>query len=514
MNIGLSIVSLFAAAALAVSAQSNPLQAGVDSFRQGEYEVALQQFQQAKLLRPNDAILENLIGLTETRLGHIDQANRDYESAIRLNPTFADPHKNLGVNYLQAGEYVQATAQLKDTLALNSGDSAAHYYLILADLSLHNDAEVIANIKAAQPLLANDSEAAVAAIKVCLHAAASAPARELTSALEQQSRFSAAQEYELAEAYSSSGFEPDAAQRFRIVLQMQPASWEAKYNLALSLARAKQTGEASRLLQSLSTDHPDNANVQSLVASVSEFISDSALAVTALEKAVAADPHNPDRYLDCTRLLMDLNRYDEADSLVREGLSRVQDTYPLTIRLGAIQMARGNHQAAEDQYRQAIRQHPSVALGYVALAQAFMKEGDDHQAFRVLTEGRSVVPPDFALEYALGLACSRLGQQQQAIEAFERSTQLNPEVVEPHFQLGLTYLQQGQLKESQEQFENVLRLDQTNVGACFQLSRIFARMGDKEKAQQMSAKAQELGKVQQDSALRAERLRVSPFQPQ
>jgi len=514
MNIGLSIASLFAAAALAVPAQSNPLQDGVASFRQGQYEIALQQFQQAKLLRPNDAILENLIGLTETRLGHFDQADNDYESAIRINPTLADPHKNLAVNYLQAGKYLQAAAQLKNALVFDSSDSAAHYYLILADLALQNDAEVIANMKAAQPLLANDPEAAVAAIKACLHAAAPAPARELTSALEQQSRLSAAQEYELAQAYSSSGFELDAAQRFRVVLQMQPASWEAKYNLALSLARAKQTGEASRLLQSLAADHRDNANVQSLVSAVAEFISDSALAVTALENAVAADPHNPDRYLDCTRLLMDLNRYDEADIVVRRGLSQVQDTYPLTIRLGAIEMARGNHQAAEDQYRQAILQHPSVALGYVALAQAFMKEGDDRQAIRVLTEGRSVVPPDFALEYALGIVSGRLGQQQQAIEAFVRSTQLNPDIVEPHYQLGLTYLQQGQLKESQEQFESVLRLDQTNVAACFQLSRIFARMGDKEKAQQMSARAQELGKTQQDSALRAERLRVSPFQPQ
>lgn len=514
MKIRLTIASLLAAAALAVSAQSNSLQDGVDSFRQGQYEVALRQFHQAKLLRPNDAILENLIGLTETRLGDIDQANRDYESAIRINPTFADPHKNLAVNYLQAGEYLQAAAQLKNALAFDSGDSAAHYYLILADLALQNDAEVIANIKAAQPLLANDPEAAVAVIKACLHAAAPAPARELTSALEQQSRLSADQEYELARAYSSSGFDLDAAQRFRMVLQRQPASWEAQYNLALSLARAKQTGEASRLLQSLSRGHPDNANVQSLVASVAEFISDSALAVDALKNAVAADPHNPDRYLDCTRLLMDLNRYDEAGIMVRRGLSQVQDAYPLTIRLGAIEMARGNHQAAEDQYRQAILQHPNVALGYVALAQAFMKEGDDHQAFQVLSQGRSLVPPDFALEYALGLVCGRLGQQQQAIEAFVHSAQLNPNVVEPHYQLGLTYLQQGQLKESQDQFESVLRLDQTNVAACFQLSRIFARMGDREKAQQMSAKAQELGKVQQDTALRAERLRGSPFQPQ
>lgn len=506
------VCALFAA--LVASAQSNPLQAGVDSFRQGNYDAALRQLQQAKLLRPRDAVLENLIGLTETRLGLTEQANRDYESAIHLSPAFADPHKNLAVNYLQAGEYLKASAQLKSAIALDSSDSAAHYYLILADLSLQNDAEIVANLKPAQELLLNDPEAAVAAVKACLQAGDTAAARDLTAALEKGSALSTSQEYQLAQEYSSGGLYLDAADRFRRVLASHPDSWESQYNLALSLAKANRTGDASQLLNTLAAEHHGDAKVQALVASVAEFISDSSLAITALENAIASDPHNPDRYLDCTRLLMDLNRYDEADSIVQRGIGQVQDSYPLMVRLGAIEMARGNHGAAEDLYRQAMQQHPDLALAYVALAQAYMKEGDDQRAVSVLEAGRTQASPDFALEYALGLTYARLGKQAQAVEAYEHSVHLNPEVAEPHYQLGLVYLQQGQLRQAQGQIENVLRLDPSNVAACFQLSRIYARLGEKDKAQMMSAKAQELGRVQQNNALNAERLRVSPFQPQ
>src|ERR1700757_1573112 len=117
------------------------------------------------------------------------------------------------------------------------------------------------------------------------------------------------------------------------------------------------------------------------------------------QKAIGADPINPDRYLDCTRLLIDLDRYSEATSIIEHGITLVPDDYPLTIRLGAIAMMQGNREKARDTYRKAIAEHPTLALGHVALAQTYMKEGNDQQALKILTEARSIVPRDFALEY-------------------------------------------------------------------------------------------------------------------
>jgi Flp pilus assembly protein TadD len=502
---------VFVATALA---QIDPVQEGVALFRQGDYQEALREFQAAKRARPNDASLENLIGITETKLGHIADANRDYEAAVRLDPKLPEPRKNLAFNYLEAGQFVVAENQLKTALALDSGDPAVHYYLVLVYLSMTRDHDVVANIQAAEPLLKNDPETAILAVKACLRSGASAQAKQLIELLEKGKGFSVDQEYDLAKAFGDQGMYLESAQRFRHVLETHPESWESKYNLSVNLAKAQQTDEASSLLTSLAAEHSKDPRILSMVASAAEFAGNSALALNAFQSAIAADPHNPDTYLDCTRLLMDLDRYNDAAELVKRGVVQVQDPYPLTIRLGAIEMMRGDHEAAKADYREAIGRHPEIALGYVALAQAYMKDGKDQEALKILSDGRTRVSSDFALEYAFGLTSFKLGQQEQAVEALTHAEELNPEVMEPHYQLGLIYLKQEQLRKAQKEFESVLRLDQSHAAAYYQLSRIYARMGDKEKAQQMAVKSRQLTKTQEDEAIRTEKSRLSSYQPQ
>ena len=45
-------------------------------------------------------------------------------------------------------------------------------------------------------------------------------------------------------------------------------------------------------------------------------------ALEAYRAAAVADPSNPDRTLDYTRLLMDMDRYDEAIQFIQSGMNR------------------------------------------------------------------------------------------------------------------------------------------------------------------------------------------------
>ena len=243
------------------------------------------------------------------------------------------------------------------------------------------------------------------------------------------------------------------------------------------------------------------------IASAYESAGESSLALDAWQKAIAADPANPDRYLDCTRMLIDLDRYKEATEIVQRGISLVPDDYPLTIRLGAIEMMTGNHAQARETYRKAIAEHPALALGYVAVAQSYMKEGNDEEALKVLTDARAVVPRDFALEYVFGLVSFQLGQQKQAMEALKSAEELQPAVVEPHYQLGLLYMKLQQWKEAQAEFEQVLKLDPGNAPTYYQLSRTYQRLGESDKAQQMAKQASLLTKTQREDAIKTQQLR-------
>ncbi len=488
-----------------IFAQTSALQLGLELFHQERYEAALQQFQDAAREHPTDASIRNFIGITETKLGRVEQANTDYQTAVRMDPKLPGPHKNLAFNYLSAGQYEPAEKQLKTALSLDPSDPFVHYYLAIVYLSTSRDREAIAQIAPAQSLLENDPQTAFLAAKACLRLNAAPEGIRLTESLERHSALSAAQEYELARLLDGRQMYVESAQRFRRIADLEPGSWESKYNLAIALVRAKQASEALPLLASLTAEHANDANVLAMAASAYESAGNSTLALDAYRKAVTADPGNPDRYLDASRLLMDLNRYDEAVDLVERGLSNAPDNYALTVRLGAIEMMKGDHDKAREAFRKAIAEHPEAALGYVALAQSYMKQGNDDQALKILTGAREKVARDFALEYVFGLVSYKLGQQKQAMEALKNAEDLGPNVVEPHYQLGVLYMQMQQWKTAQTEFERVLQIDPHRAAAYYQLSRAYARTGDIKRAHQMASEGKQLAQTQQDSAIKAEK---------
>lgn len=505
MRMRLSLATPLLLASIALG-QNDALQRGLQLFQQQNYEGALQQFREARRGRPSDASLVNFIGITETKLGRIEEANHDYEAAARLDPKLPGPPKNLGFNYLGKGQYVLAEKPLHTALLLNGADPYVHYYLAILYLSTDRGQAAIPHLKPAEPLLVNDPATAYAAIVACLKADASEQALTIVAALEPQGSLSAQQEFQLAELLNARQLYADAAERFRRIVDLQPGSWQNEYNLALALMRAGKSKEALPLLSSLTTQRAGDASLLSGIASTYETAGEQGLALATYRKAIAVEPGNPDRYLDCSRLLMDLDRYEEAMELVKSGVPLVPEAYPLTIRMGAIEMMRGHHDAARGYYRQAVAERPALALGYVALAQSYMKEGNDHEALRLLTEARGAVGQDFALEYVFGLVSFQVGQQAQAMLAFKTAESLSPSVVEPHYQLGLLYMQLQQWSEAQNEFEQVLKLDPQHAGTYYQLSRTYQRLGDAGKAQAMAKQASLLTKTQREAGSRSQEL--------
>ena len=486
--------------AVTAAAQSNPLPQAVELFQQGRYDEALTQFESARRLHPNDAAVDNFIGITETRLGRIDAANHDYELAQQLDPRLPGPYKGLGFNYLGRAQYEQAESVLHKALALDGADPYVHYYLVLVYLATARAQQAVAQIESAETLLVNDPANAFAAVVACIQSHADKQGLQLLDALEQRSALSSAQEFELAELFNGRALYSEAAECFRRIARLEPGSWQNQANLALALVRAKREKEALPLLAALTAEHASNASLMSSVASSYEAAGEASLALSAYHKAIAAEPANPDRFLDASRLLMEQDRYEEATALVNRGVAQVTDDYPLIIRLGAIEMMAGRHEAARGYYRKAIAEHPAVALGYVALAQSFMKDGNDREALQSLTEGRAAVGLDFALEYVFGLVTSSLGQPAQALAAFQQSVALNPDVVEPHYQLGILYMKQQQWSPAKEEFDQVLRIDPHHAGAYYQLSRVYQRLGQVEKARATAKQAAELNRSQHEAS--------------
>jgi tetratricopeptide (TPR) repeat protein len=492
-------------------AENLSLQNGLVLFKQGQYEKALGEFQQAQIAQPANASIKNLLGVTETKLGRIDEANSYYQQAIHLDAKLPGPHKNLGVNYLSSHQYGLAEREFKAALDLSAQDPFPHYYLAALYLDTSRYQEAVEQLGPARPLLENDPELLFQMASACLRLDRRQEALTLIGDLEQRSVLDVAEEYQMGVMLSEKKIYPEAVERFRRITQMQPASWSGKFDLAIALINDLQPGEAAELLRELTVERPNDANLFTLLGSAYEASENAPKALDAYRAAVRADPENPDRYLDYTRLLMDLDRYGEAVQIVQQGMRNTPDAYALNLRLGSIQMMQGQYNQAGQSFQAAIQAQPEIALGYIALAQSDMRDGRDQDASQILATAREKLPPDSMLEYLYGLVLSHLSKTDEAIAAFQRSVALNPETSEPHYELGRLYFESGLMQPAKSEFERVLQLAPQHANAHYQLSRVYARLGDNADSRAMAEQTRQLLQKQREAALEAQKARFGDF---
>jgi tetratricopeptide (TPR) repeat protein len=67
-------------------------------------------------------------GVAYRRKGEYERALQDYEQAIRLNPSNATAYNNRGIIYRIKGEYGRAIADYDEAIWLKNGDFPAAYY--------------------------------------------------------------------------------------------------------------------------------------------------------------------------------------------------------------------------------------------------------------------------------------------------------------------------------------------------------------------------------------------------
>lgn len=503
---------IFLAMAPALRAQSSALDDGVKLIREGHFDQALVKLEQAHRLAPRDATVDNLLGITETQLGHIDEACNDYRNAIRLNPSLAAPHRNLGFNLLTAKDFAGAEPELRKASLLDPSDKFAHYYLLLLALATGHDAEAQEQASHVGQLLDNDPETDAGLVEAEIRIGSVDEAASRIERLEEANKISATREYKIAILLNQHAFYNQAIHCFTRIASLDP-SWQNRYNLALALLYGGQFAEASTLLATLHTEQPTNADILTFLGSALESQQKMPEALEAYRAAAAADPSNPDRTLDYTRLLMNLDRYDEAIQVVHNGIGETSATAPLELRLGAVEMLKSDYAAARDAFNAALATNPELDVAYVGLAETYARQDNNAEAVRILEAARAKLPNDYLLEYYFGLLASRVDRKPEAIVALEKATEIEPKSSDPFYELGKLYEEQEDWPKARQALERAIELNPQYARAHYQLSRVYAHLGMTSKANQEATQTRTLIDSQRNEAILKQRERAGSFQP-
>lgn len=95
----------------------------------GQFDEARQELELARLARPDDEDLLNLVSVVEFRRGDYHEAARVTRTLLEKNPDSAILHANLGLILFKSGVHGEAERELKHAIALKPDHPRSHLYL-------------------------------------------------------------------------------------------------------------------------------------------------------------------------------------------------------------------------------------------------------------------------------------------------------------------------------------------------------------------------------------------------
>lgn len=187
---------------------------------------------------------------------------------------------------------------------------------------------------------------------------------------------------------------------------------------------------------------------------------------------------------------------------------------PLALRLGKVQLDRGDLDAAEQAFtavvdRPQLRSPAHYYLGQVALLQRRFGDAVDQ-----LQAALAANPEATEAHYPLARAYQALGREQEAKQHLERFVLRSPEVADPlldelraatqralpAFERGIHAVRQGDYQTAVEQLAAGLELDPTNAAARVSYARVLFLTGHPEQARQALQQALADAEGQQTAA--------------
>ena len=102
---------------------------GTACLQVGRVQDAIEQFEQALRLKPDDAKAHNNLGNALLQSGNTGEATRHYQQALLIQPDYADAHNNLAGVLLNTGSVQEAIAHYEQALRLNPDLAEARYNL-------------------------------------------------------------------------------------------------------------------------------------------------------------------------------------------------------------------------------------------------------------------------------------------------------------------------------------------------------------------------------------------------
>lgn len=214
------------------------------------------------------------------------------------------------------------------------------------------------------------------------------------------------------------------------------------------LIMLKKDEEAKKVLLNIIEKYPKSYIAHRMLAE--KYVQEGNIS-TAIEEYVRAVENNLKDYISyfkIAKLLKDLGRTEESETMLRDLLRKNPDYYEATETLGDIYYEQERFKEAISIYTEALRYNPGK----------------------------------YEIYYNLGMVYTRLNDFQRAKEYYAKAAEINSLLYNGIFNIGQISMIMGELEEAERYFQECLQGEDVEAFSYFYLAQIEMLRGNKDKA--------------------------------
>jgi Flp pilus assembly protein TadD len=258
--------------------------------------------------------------------------------------------------------------------------------------------------------------------------------------------------------------------------------------VALRAMRAGLAGGNPKAAVEIGVQLDASVEVLRLMAQGYEQSGNTQRAYDMLRAATRAAPEDESVYLDLMALCVEHQTWDLALQVAEAALDRLPQSFRLRVERGAVLALKGDVEAAEKEFAEAVRIAPREVMPRVSLALAQVQLQRIPEAVAGLRACRAEHPKDYVVNWILGETLSQTEEADQAIPFLQEAARLGPREAAPRVLLGKLLARRGDLVGAARELEAALKIQPEDVTAQYQLATVYRKSGNLKRADELFEK--------------------------
>ena len=464
---------------------------------------------------PQDAGLDNLLGVIAAQEGKYQEAESSFARAVKLDPKFTGAYLNLGRLYQEnsAAETPQKALDVyAKVLTYDPGNAEANYQSAVLLLERRNYRSSLQRLSSLPAEIQNRAQALSIA---CADYAALGDrnrADQVATRLASNPELSQADLTEMLPALQAAQRDDLQIQLLTSLQAREALAPEMQRALGLAYERLNHFPEARAALEQSVTEKTLSVPLLVDLARVAYHQRDYQGALGYLAHAQDLEPKNASLYYYFGFVCLDLNLVAAARDAFEKAVKLDPENPGYNFAMGAASAFRHDPAEAVPYFQKYVQRRPQDPRGKLALGAAFFRAKDYEAAEPWLKQAVKIPTTATAAHYYLGCIALEQRRLDEARQELEEALNGSANYADAWAELGQYYLTEKNYSEAEKAIRRALQIDPDHYSANFYLLNLYTRTGDPKRADQ-AARFEELKKLLDEKTREFLRIvEVRPFE--